>query len=157
MRSPSPRRRLVSLLASLALGAIAVPALAAAQEPPGTCDDPLAVLTPTGSTGDLGAVAVTAQVLEQGVEGWAEVTWEAFEGTTIDAVTIVRTDGEEVRTDGAASGVASQVLELVVCGSTEAGGMGAGGADAGGTGAGGTEAGSAEVGNPGADSTGAGR
>ncbi len=116
MSSLSPRHRITSLLLGLLTG-LAVPAMATAITPPATCDEPLAVLSPTGSSGDLGAVAVTAQVLEQGVEGWAEVTWETFGEPHLDSITIVRTDGEEIRTDDLSTGSASEVLELIVCAS----------------------------------------
>ncbi len=111
-----PRRRLVILaaLAAFALGAL--PALAASDA---ACDEPLAVLSPSGSTGDLSAVAVTAQTLEQGVEGWATVAWETFGDTELTSVTIVGPDDQEVRTDDLASGTAAEVRELRFCGSTE--------------------------------------
>ena len=94
----------------------AIPALAASSAT--GCDQPLAVVSPTGSSGDLSAVAVTSQVLEQGVDGWAEVGWETFGDTELDSVTIVGSDGEEVRTGDLATGTASDVRELIFCGST---------------------------------------
>jgi len=121
MTPRSPRQRLTGLLLTALLGLVAAPALAAAADPPATCDHPLTVLAPSGSTGDLTAVAVTAQVLEQGVEGWAEVTWEAFDGTELTSLTIVRSDGIEVLSDPPASGSASEVVELIACGTTGSG------------------------------------
>jgi len=116
---PRPHRARLRTLSLFAVGALfvtAIPALAASSAP--GCDQPLAVLSPTGSSGDLGAVAVTSQVLEQGVDGWAEVGWETFGDTELDSVTIVRSDGEEVRTGDLATGTASDVRELIFCGST---------------------------------------
>ena len=121
MAPRSPRQRLTGLLLTVLLGLVAAPALAAATDPPATCDRPLAVLAPSGSTGDLTAVAVTSQVLEQGVEGWAEVTWEAFDGTQVTSLTIVRSDGTEVLSDPPASGSASEVVALIACGTTGSG------------------------------------
>lgn len=131
MAPRSPRQRLTSVLLTLLLGLVVAPALAAVTDTPAadtpeadapaTCEPPLAVLAPSGSTGDLTAVAVTAQVLEQGVDGWAEVTWEAFPGTELTSLTIVRSDGAEVLTDPPAAGSASEVLELIACGTTGSG------------------------------------
>lgn len=116
---PRPHRarlRTLSLFAVAALFVTAIPALAVSGET--GCDEPLAVLSPSGSSGALGAVAVTSQVLEQGVDGWADVSWETFGDTELDSVTIVRSDGEEVRTGDLATGTASDVRELIFCGST---------------------------------------
>lgn len=131
MAPRSPRQRLTGVLLTLLLGLVVAPALAAVTDTPAadtpeadapaTCEPPLAVLAPSGSTGDLTAVAVTAQVLEQGVDGWAEVTWEAFPGTELTSLTIVRSDGAEVLTDPPAAGSASEVLELIACGTTGSG------------------------------------
>jgi hypothetical protein len=111
----SPRLRTTSIAAAVAVGLTTLPALAAGGA--GGCDDPIAVLSPTGSSGDLGAVAVTSQVLEQGIDGWAQVSWETFEGAHLDSVTIVRTHDEEILTEGLDRGSASEVLELIFCGS----------------------------------------
>jgi len=116
-RSHRIRVRMLGLFAAVSLGLTALPALASGDAGE-TCDDPLAVLSPTGSTGDLGAVAVTSQVLEQGVEGWAEAGWESTEGTVLDSVTIVRTDDQQVLTEDIASGTAANAAELIFCGTT---------------------------------------
>jgi hypothetical protein len=110
-------RRRVLALAVLAVVAIsALPALAASDDATG-CPDPLARFTPDGVDGDVTAVAITSQVLEAGRDGWASVGWETFGETVLDSVTIVHSDGEVVRTDDLAAGTASDVQELVFCGS----------------------------------------
>ena len=117
----SSRHRLVGLLLTVLLGALAAPAVAAATDAAQTCDQPLAVLSPTDSRGELAAIAVTAQVLERDVAGWSEVTWETFAGADLTSLTIVRADGTEVLTDPPTSGSASNVLVLVACGTTGSG------------------------------------
>lgn len=116
-RSHRIRVRVLSLVAAVSLGLTALPALASGDAGEG-CDDPLAVLNPTGSTGDLSAVAITSQVLEQGVEGWAQASWETFDGTVLDSVTIVRTDEQQVLTEDIASGTVDNAVELIFCGTT---------------------------------------
>ena len=106
---------IAALLAVLTLGAL--PAWATSNAV--GCDEPLAVLTPTGSNGQLDAVAVTAQSLEHGVDGWATVGWQTFGATTLTSVTIVHEDRVETRTDDLATGAATEVLELRFCGDAE--------------------------------------
>lgn len=114
-RPAGSRLRMLGSFAAVALALTAVPALASGDAA-ATCDEPLAVLSPTGSTGDLAAVAVTAQVLEQGVDGWAEASWETFEGTELTSVTIVRAEGQEILTEDLATGTANHAQELIFCG-----------------------------------------
>jgi hypothetical protein len=79
--------------------------------------DPLVSFTVEGTTGDGRAVAITAQALEQGVEGWAMVAWEAAEGTELASLTIVSIDGSvETRTEDVHRGSAEDVRELRFCG-----------------------------------------
>lgn len=111
------RRRFLALAAVAALAVTALPALAATDEDP-DCAEPLATFSPDGTDGDVTAVAVTSQMLEQGREGWAEVGWETFGDLGPSSVTIVHTDGEVVHLDDPASGTASDVRELIFCGQT---------------------------------------
>jgi hypothetical protein len=142
--SCTPRR--TAAAAAVTLGLLLLPMAAAASEPPdpghatagadedatpGTAADgtsglaaasaddcePLVSFTVEGTTGDARAVALTAQALERGVEGWAMVAWEAAEGVEISSLTIVATDGGvETRTEGVERGSAENVRELRFCG-----------------------------------------
>jgi hypothetical protein len=111
------RQRLLGLAVLLVVAVSALPALAATDGDDG-CADPLVTLAPEGADGDVTAVAVTSQMLEQGRDGWAQVGWETFGDTELDLITIVHSDGEVVRTDGLATGTATDVQQLIFCGST---------------------------------------
>jgi hypothetical protein len=79
--------------------------------------EPLVTFTTAGTSGDARAVAITAQALERGVEGWSMVAWEVAEGTGVSSLTIVTTDGRsETRTEGIERGSADDVRELRFCG-----------------------------------------
>jgi hypothetical protein len=110
--SASPSRRWATTLGAAALvAALGAPAAVASD-----CD-PLVSHTPTGSDGDTAAVAITSQTLSADVEGWERVGWQAADETAVTAVTLVREDGTEHRTDGdLATGMAEHVLEVRFCG-----------------------------------------
>jgi ABC-type glycerol-3-phosphate transport system substrate-binding protein len=89
MRGSLTRGRRAGLIAGLAAGlalaaTLAVPA--AAHAAAGSCDDLLVTITPTGSSGDVYAAAVTAQVLEADAPGWASVTWDVPPSTALREV-----------------------------------------------------------------------
>jgi hypothetical protein len=116
MPTHSTSRRWATTLGATALIAALAPAALAAD-----CD-PLVSHTPTGSQGDTAAVAITSQALAADVAGWERVGWQAAADTTVTAVTLVREDGTEQRTDGdLAQGIAEHVTEVRFCGTTHAG------------------------------------
>ena len=117
--SPSASRQWATTLGAAALlAALGAPAALASD-----CDLQVSH-APTGSQGDTAAVAITSQTLVAGVNGWERVGWQAAADTTITAVTLVRDEGTEHRTDGdLAEGMAEDVSELRFCataGDTEA-------------------------------------
>ncbi len=116
MRTPSPTRRLAATLGAAGLlVALAVPAGALATDTT-TCD-PLVTHAPTGSDGDVHAVAITSQALDADTPGWARVGWQAAPDTDLTEVVITRSDGTERLTEGDLStGHAEEVLELAFCG-----------------------------------------
>lgn len=100
------------------IAAGATPA-SATQEP---CEPHLVTHSPDGSVGAERAVSITAQSLEQGVEGWGTVAWESAPGSTVTAVTITMRDGTITTiTEEPSVGSAFDVLELRFCGTTEGG------------------------------------
>jgi hypothetical protein len=84
--------------------------------------DPLVTHAPTGSSGAVDAVAVTAQAIVAGVPGWERVGWEAAEGTTVTEVWLLRADGalEPYGGDDLRVGSAEHVLEVSFCGTLTA-------------------------------------
>jgi hypothetical protein len=126
----------LTLLALLVLPAMALASEAGTSEgraertpPPhqhlpadGAACEPLVTFTATRTTGDARAVAITAQAIEQGVEGWSMVAWEVADGTQVTSLTIVDADGRtETRIEGIERGHAEDVLELRFCGSASPG------------------------------------
>ncbi len=82
------------------------------------CEPHLVTHTP-GSRGAQAPVSITSQHLEQGVEGWRTVSWAAAPGTTITAVTAVKTDGTTTSISAGQTGSAVDVLSLRFCGTAE--------------------------------------
>jgi hypothetical protein len=127
--SPTPLHATTVAVAAVValLSLFVLPAVGLALEEGGADDagragtapgcEPLVTFTTTGTSGEARAVAITAQALEQGVEGWSMVAWEVAEGTQVSSLTIVTTDGRtETRTHGIERGSADDVLELRFCG-----------------------------------------
>lgn len=99
--------------------AMGVTPAAATPEP---CEPHLVTHSPDGSVGVERAVSITAQSLEQGVEGWGTVAWESAPGSTVTAVTITVRDGTITTiTEEPSVGSAFDVLELRFCGTAEGG------------------------------------
>jgi hypothetical protein len=120
-RSRATRRGLTRALTVTALGSsLLAPASALATG--SGCQDPSLTLTPTGSMGDDRVAAVTAQTLEAGVEGWADVSWRIEPGAGVHTMLVHTTavDGDRgvvARSGLVTEGRATGVRALTFCGS----------------------------------------
>jgi len=83
-----------------------------------SCDDPLVTYTRDGADGDQAAVALTAQSIERGVDGWDHVTWSAASGTALTGVYATDLNGTVTALAASATGTANEVVALTFCGST---------------------------------------
>jgi len=85
------------------------------------CAEPLAVISwdAADDAGDDSAVAITAQLLEEGFAGWASASWQAAPGTTLTAVMAHRVDGDITELTPAPTGTATDVVAFTFCGTAE--------------------------------------
>ncbi|WP_052664338.1 hypothetical protein [Nitriliruptor alkaliphilus] len=79
--------RLAGLLLAALASSVLLPTAAVASPEP--CADHLVTHRPDGTTGDGAAVAITAQALERGHDGWAMVAWEVAPATELRVIQVV--------------------------------------------------------------------
>ena len=116
-RTRSARRWSSIAVAGLACTLLGLPA-ALAQTADDVCDDVLLIVSPTSVSGDKAAVAITSQQFEADVPGWASVSWEAAENTTVTGVTVRTASGTATLIDDIETGTVEDALELIFCGTT---------------------------------------
>ena len=83
---------------------------------PPRCEDHLVTFTRERTDGDDRAVAITAQALERGVDGWQLLTWEADPTTTLTLVLATAADGNFRTLLPTATGTIEHVQALTFCG-----------------------------------------
>ncbi|MFP4312479.1 MAG: hypothetical protein ACLFS9_10945, partial [Nitriliruptoraceae bacterium] len=90
---------------------------ASAQEDP-ICAPAIVTHTPDGSSGEVDAVTITAQAVDlEAGPAWINVAWQVNEGATVTTISVIGTGGEvRNRTEPGRSGSATDVAELVFCG-----------------------------------------
>ena len=90
--------------------------------PPPGCTDELVTFGRDGTVGDDRAVAITAQALQRGVDGWQRLTWQAGSGTTLTLVVATGEDGEVRELPPTTTGTVENVRTLTFCGSRDTSG-----------------------------------